>query len=177
MGGWPAAPARPRSGPFWAPSGLGRACGLVRDGVAPWWWDEGGVAAVVVAPAAGVLQRGCRDCPDPLGSGRAGGGLAGPCCYARSAPCGGGSGSLLSAALRLSSSPVSPRPISRSCVGGLSETVKMVRCPLWHRLVGGLLGGALPIVLGGGGGFGAGEISGGSFANGVAAPVGVAGPS
>ena len=89
-----------------------------------------------VAPAAGVLQRGYRDCPDPLGSGRAGGGLASL----------GGGCSLLSAALRLPSSLVSSRPTSRSCVGGLSETVKMVWYPWWHRLVGGMLGGALPIV-------------------------------
>ena len=135
------------------------------------------MTAVMVAPAAGVLQRGCRDCPDPLGSGRAGGGPASPCCHVRSAPRGGGGCSLLSVSLRLPPSPVSSRPISRSCVGGLSETVKMVRYPWWHRLVGGMLGGALPFVWGGGGGFGAGEISGGSFATGAAAPVGVAGPS
>ena len=135
------------------------------------------MAAVVMGPAAGVLQRGCRDHPDPLGSGRGGGCLAGPCCYVRSAPCGGGGGSLLSAALRLSSSPVSPCPTSRSRVGGLSETVKMVRYPWWHRLVGGMLGGALSIVCDGGGGFGVGEISGGSFDTGATAPMGVAGPS
>ena len=52
----------------------------------------------------------------------------------------------MSAALRLPPSPVSSRPTSRSLVDGLSEKVKMVRCPWWHRLVGGMLDGALPIV-------------------------------
>ena len=45
-------------------------------------------------------------------------------------------------ALRLPPSLVSSRPTSRSRIGGLSETVMMVRYPWWHRLVGGMLGGA-----------------------------------
>ena len=50
---------RPRSGPVWAPSGLGRAVGFLRVGEAPWGRRRcSGGGWVVAARAADLLQRG-----------------------------------------------------------------------------------------------------------------------
>ena len=130
---------------------------------------------VVMAPTAGVLQRVGWDCPDPLGFGRACGGLVSPC--RTSGRLRGAVGAIPPVGcVAVPPSPVSPRPPLRPRVGGISETVELVRYPWWHRLVGGMLGGALSIVCVGVG-FGAGEIPGGSSATGVVAPLGVAEPS